>query len=199
MSYYDTAPLQATLARLVDFELINSKPPRFSLATTNIRTGSQVYFDNLQQPITRAHIMASASLPPEFPATEIDGEHYWDGAVVSNSPMQYVIDGGRTATQELVFQVDLPMRRTPRRTDAGTLFFTDMESARVQLICMLHYELEIDVDTLPVVLSLIDQLYDTRQRLLSLTAAVMVQDKNVQAAIIAAMKSDGESSGADKS
>ena len=64
---------------------------------------------------------------------------------------------------------------------------------------MLHYELEIDVDTLPVVLSLIDQLYDTRQRLLSLTAAVMVQDKNVQAAIIAAMKSDGESSGADKS
>ena len=83
--------------------------------------------------------------------------------------------------------------------EAGTLFFTDMESARVRLICMLHYELEIDVDTLPVVLSLIDQLYDTRQRLLSLTAAVAVQDKNVQAAIIAAMKSEGGSSGADKS
>ena len=80
---------------------------------------------------------------------------------------------------------------------AGTLLFTDMESAR--LICMLHYELEIDVDTLPVVLSLIDQLYETRQRLLSLTAAVTVQDRNVQAVIIAALEPGGGSSGADKS
>ena len=83
--------------------------------------------------------------------------------------------------------------------EAGTLLFTDMECARVRLICMLHYELEIDAGTLPVVLSLVDQLYDTRQRLLSLTAAVAVQDKNVQAAIIAAMKPDGGFSGADKS
>ncbi len=82
---------------------------------------------------------------------------------------------------------------------AGTLLFTDMESARVRLVCMLHYELEIDVDTLPVVLSLIDQLYETRQRLLSLTAAVTVQDRNVQAAIIAALEPGCGSSGADKS
>jgi chaperone modulatory protein CbpM len=79
--------------------------------------------------------------------------------------------------------------------EAGRLLFTDMECARVRLICTLRYELEIDVDTLPVVLSLIDQLYDTRQRLLSLTAAVAAQDKNVQAAIIAAMEPDGGSSG----
>jgi chaperone modulatory protein CbpM len=71
--------------------------------------------------------------------------------------------------------------------EAGALLFTDMECARVRLICMLHYELEIDVDTLPVVLSLVDQLYDTRQRLLSLTAAVAAQDKNVQTAILAAL------------
>ena len=57
-----------------------------------------------------------------------------------------------------------------------------------RLICTLHYELEIDAGTLPVVLSLIDQLYDTRQRLLSLTAAVTAQNQNVQAAIIAAME-----------
>ena len=74
------------------------------------------------------------------------------------------------------------------RQEAGTLLFTDMECARVRLICTLHYELEIDADTLPVVLSLVDQLYDTRQRLLSLTAAVAAQDKAVQAAIIAAME-----------
>jgi chaperone modulatory protein CbpM len=85
------------------------------------------------------------------------------------------------------------------RQEAGTLLFADMECARVRLICMLHYELEIDVDTLPVVLSLVDQLYDTRQRLLSLTAAVAVQDQNVQAAIIAAMEPNGGSPGADKS
>lgn len=82
---------------------------------------------------------------------------------------------------------------TPRR-EAGTLLFPDIECARVRLICTLHYELEIDVDTLPVVLSLVDQLYDTRQRLLSLTAAVAAQDQAVQAAIIAAMKPNGGSS-----
>lgn len=76
---------------------------------------------------------------------------------------------------------------TPEQ-DPGTLLFTDMEYARVRLICTLHYDLEIDVDTLPVVLSLLDQLYDTRQRLLSLTAAVAAQDKTVQAAIIAAIE-----------
>jgi NTE family protein len=106
VSSYDTAPLKATLARLVDFDLINSKSMRFSVAATNARTGAPVYFDSLQLPITSAHIMASASLPPNFPATEIDGEYYWDGAVVSNSPMQYVIDDTSRYTA-LVFQVDL--------------------------------------------------------------------------------------------
>ena len=74
------------------------------------------------------------------------------------------------------------------RQDAGTLLFSEMECARIRLICTLRYELEIDAGTLPVVLSLIDQLYDTRRRLLSLTAAVAVQDKTVQAAIISAME-----------
>lgn len=77
--------------------------------------------------------------------------------------------------------------------ERGTPHFIDMECARVRLICTLHYDLEIEVDTLPVVLSLVDQLYNTRQRLLSLTAAVAAQDKTVQAAIIAAIKPDGAS------
>jgi len=83
--------------------------------------------------------------------------------------------------------------------EAGALLFTDMECARVRLICMLHYELEIDAGTLPVVLSLVDQLYDTRQRLLSLTAAVATQEKDVQAAIIAAIELNAGPSAADKS
>jgi chaperone modulatory protein CbpM len=76
----------------------------------------------------------------------------------------------------------------PQR-DAG-LSFSDMECARVRLICTLTYELEIDSAALPLVLSLLDQLYDTRQRLLSLGRAVALQDKTIQAAIVAAM-SDG--------
>ena len=83
----------------------------------------------------------------------------------------------------------LKAQQTPRH-EAGTPLFTDMECARARLICTLHYELEIDADTLPVVLSLVDQLYDTRQRLLSLTAAVAAQDQAVQAAIIAALEPD---------
>jgi chaperone modulatory protein CbpM len=83
------------------------------------------------------------------------------------------------------------------RQEAGALVFTDMECARVRLICTLRYELEIDPETLPVVLSLVDQLYDTRRRLLSLTAAVAAQDKDIQAAIIAAMESNGEPSHGD--
>ena len=78
----------------------------------------------------------------------------------------------------------------------AALSFSDMECARVRLICTLTYELEIDSGALPVVLSLLDQLYDTRQRLLSLTAAVAVQDKAVQAAIIAALSTAGNSPGA---
>jgi chaperone modulatory protein CbpM len=73
------------------------------------------------------------------------------------------------------------------RNEAGALHFTEMACARVRLICTLHYELEIDASTLPLVLSLVDQLYDTRQRLLSLTAAIAGQDKSVQEAIIAAI------------
>lgn len=71
--------------------------------------------------------------------------------------------------------------------DAGALVFSEMECARIRLICTLRYELEIDADTLPVVLSLVDQLYQTRQHLLKLTAAVAAQDEPVQMAILAAI------------
>ena len=106
VSYYDTSPLHTTLERLVNFDLINSKPMRLSVGATNVRTGVSVYFDNLERSMTVAHVMASASLPPAFPPTEIDGEYYWDGGVVSNSPMQFVV-GSLPRFTTLVFQVDL--------------------------------------------------------------------------------------------
>jgi chaperone modulatory protein CbpM len=82
--------------------------------------------------------------------------------------------------------------------EEGTLIFTDMECARVRLICTLRYDLEIETDTLPVVVSLVDQLYETRQRLLSLTAAVAAQGEAVQSAVVAAIGPDVASPEADK-
>ena len=76
--------------------------------------------------------------------------------------------------------------------EAEALLFSEMEFARIRLICTLHYELEIDAETLPVMLSLVDQLYETRHRLLKLTAAVAAQDKAVQTAILAAIEMGGE-------
>jgi NTE family protein len=106
VSYYDITPLKQTLSRLVDFDLINDDSMRFTVLATNVRSGERAYFENREQEIGSAHILASASLPPSFPPTEIDGEYFWDGGVISNSPMQFVIDnrGRHTA---LVFQVDL--------------------------------------------------------------------------------------------
>jgi NTE family protein len=106
VSYYDITPLRETIARLVDFDLINADPMRFTALATNVRTGAPAYFDNREHTITAAHVLASASLPPSFPPTEIDGEYYWDGGVVSNSPMQFVVDN-RGRYTALVFQVDL--------------------------------------------------------------------------------------------
>lgn len=78
------------------------------------------------------------------------------------------------------------------QNDAGVIVFSDIECARIRLICTLRYELEIDADTLPTVLSLVDQLYQTRRHLLQLTAAVAAQDKSVQAAILDAMDLEGK-------
>ena len=105
-SYYDVAPLRATLERLVDFDLINAREMRFSVGTVNVRTGNFVYFDNATYQILPEHVIASGSLPPGFPATEIEGEFYWDGGLVSNIPLQWVLDS-RPGKDTLAFQIDL--------------------------------------------------------------------------------------------
>jgi NTE family protein len=106
ISYYDTAPLRATLLRLIDFDLINSKKVRLSVGATNVRSGNSVYFDNHLQTIGVEHVMASGALPPAFAPVIIDGEPYWDGGIVSNTPLQYVLDN-RGMVKTLVAQVDL--------------------------------------------------------------------------------------------
>jgi NTE family protein len=105
-SYYDTAPLKATLERLVDFERINAGDTRFSVGAVNVTTGNFLYFDNTTHTIRPEHVMASGALPPGFPAVEIEGEFYWDGGLVSNTPLQWVLES-EPRRDTLAFQVDL--------------------------------------------------------------------------------------------
>ena len=105
-SYYDTAKLRSTLERLVDFDRINSGSVRFSVGAVNVRSGNLVCFDTETHRIGPEHVMASGALPPGFPAVEIDGEHYWDGGLVSNTPLEWVVES-LPRQDTLAFQVDL--------------------------------------------------------------------------------------------
>ncbi len=105
-SWYDTKPLKTTLERLVDFDRINSGDMRFSVGAVNIRTGNFVYFNSTSHTIRPEHVIASGALPPGFPPVEVDGELYWDGGLVSNTPLQWVV-AGDTHQDTLAFQIDL--------------------------------------------------------------------------------------------
>ena len=107
LSLYDTAPLRKTLETLIDFDLINDGSIRLSLGTVNVRTGNSHYFDNTQCRIGPEHIMASGALPPSFPPVMIDGEAWWDGGILSNTPLQQVLDLREKTESMLIFQVDL--------------------------------------------------------------------------------------------
>jgi len=106
-SFYDTGPLRATLERFADFDRINRLDlMRVSVGAVNVRTGNFVYFDNTERVLRPEHFMASGALPPGFPAVEIDGEFYWDGGLVSNTPLHWVLIAQPQA-DALIFQVDL--------------------------------------------------------------------------------------------
>jgi NTE family protein len=116
-SYYDTAPLRATLERLVDFDRINDLKTRLSVGAVSVTSGNFRYFDNFEfkklgKKIGPEHIMASGALPPGFPSIVIDGEHFWDGGIASNTPLDYVLDAEIT-NDLLIFQVDLFSARGP--------------------------------------------------------------------------------------
>lgn len=106
LSVYDTSPLRSTLERLVDFDLINRRVVRLSLGAANVETGNSTYFDSHQTHIRPAHVLASGALPPAFAPVEIDGQYYWDGGIVSNTPLWYVLDNS-PPMKALVIQVDL--------------------------------------------------------------------------------------------
>lgn len=106
LSFYDTAPVRKLLDALVDFDMINASPPRMSVGAVNVRSGNFLYFDTETHPINVSHILASGALPPGFPAVNVDGEYYWDGGIVSNTPLNWVLES-KERKDTLTFQVDL--------------------------------------------------------------------------------------------
>ncbi|WP_448659771.1 patatin-like phospholipase family protein [Sphingomonas sp. CJ99] len=105
LSFYDTAPLIETLNRLIDWDRLNSGETRVSIGAVNVETGNFRFFDTMTDRIDARHIMASGALPPGLPPVEIDGCWWWDGGLVSNTPLTHVLDN-QTGSM-LVFQVDL--------------------------------------------------------------------------------------------
>jgi NTE family protein len=106
ISFYDTAALKSTLEQVADFDRINSGELRMSVGAVNVRTGNFSYFDSTTHVIRPEHVMASGAMPPGLPPVEIEGQHYWDGGLVSNTPLHWVVEHGADRDL-LVFQVDL--------------------------------------------------------------------------------------------
>jgi len=113
-AYYSTAPLEKTLCELVDFSLINRCKPRLTVGAANVRTSQMRYFDGREQEINVKHILASGALPPAFPAVRIDGELYWDGGILSNTPTEAIFDDNPRRSS-LIFAVHMwhPTGREP--------------------------------------------------------------------------------------
>ena len=130
LSYYDTSPLKSTLERLVDFDRINHCETRFSVGAVNVRTGNSLYFDNTVQRIGPEHIMASGALPPGFAPVHIDGEDYWDGGIVSNTPLQYVLALLVRAAQPGQVLLDQRLNREARVASLVADYGDALEAAR---------------------------------------------------------------------
>jgi len=167
LSFYDTRPLANSLAELVDFDVVNAGPVRLSVGAVNVRTGNFAYFDTERETVRAAHVMASSALPPGFPPIEIDGEAYWDGGLVSNTPLQYVLEWDGPREDACIFQIDLfsargPLPRTMRdvamrekdiRYSSRTRLNTDvvramqpLRQAAARLVAKLPPELRQDPD-----------------------------------------------------
>ncbi|MBM3114384.1 DUF3734 domain-containing protein [Jeongeupia naejangsanensis] len=137
VSYYDTAPLKQTLEALVDFDRLNDAGEmRVTVGAVNVKSGNFVSFDNTTERLRAEHFMASGALPPGFPAVEIDGEYYWDGGVVSNTPLYQVLTA-EPRKNSLIFQVDLWSARGDLPNNMGTVALRQKDiqySSRTRMI-----------------------------------------------------------------
>jgi NTE family protein len=110
--YYSTAALKDTLTGLVDLNLLNRSAPRITVGAANVKTGNMHYFDSRNCRVDLRHIMASGALPPAFPAVRVDEDLYWDGGILSNTPIEAVFDDN-PRRNSLVFSVQMWHPRGP--------------------------------------------------------------------------------------
>lgn len=114
-SFYELSPLKATLSKYVAFDKLKDSPVRLVLSAVDVETGELAIFDSYVDDITPDHILASGSLPPGFPWTTIQGKHYWDGGLVSNSPLDQVVEvGGLTGKDVYIVNLWLDKRALPQ-------------------------------------------------------------------------------------
>ena len=157
-SFYDTAPLRETLLRLVDFDLLNRHAVRYACGAVNVASGNFAYFDNALSEILPEHVMASGALPPGLPMVRVGTDWYWDGGIVSNTPLQHLIDHVDDSSA-LVFQVDLFSARGPIPRDMADVLAREKDirySSRTRLttdrylqVCKLERRLRSLLDRLP--------------------------------------------------
>jgi NTE family protein len=136
IAFYDTTPLRETLLRLVDFKLLNGGAVRYAAGAVNVQNGNFAYFDSTQTEIIPEHVMASGALPPAFPPVQIGTDYYWDGGLVSNTPLQHVLDNAG-CHHMLVFQVDLFSARGPLPRDMDDVLARQKDiqySSRTRLV-----------------------------------------------------------------
>jgi NTE family protein len=182
-SFYDTSPLRETLLRLVDFDLLNSGAVRYAAGAVNVLNGNFAYFDSRDVEILPEHVMASGALPPAFPMVQIGTDYYWDGGLVSNTPLQHVLDTA-TCAHMLVFQVDLFSARGSLPRDMHDVMARQKDiqfSSRTRLVTDYFKERRKNDETMRKLLAKIpeDQLdadqRALRQRLSSSTEATILQ------------------------
>jgi NTE family protein len=139
-SFYDNTPLRETLHGLVDFDYLNSNGTRYACGAVHIRSGNFVYFDSVETMIGPDHVMASGALPPALPMMQVGTDWYWDGGVVSNTPLQHLFDNlGCVST--LIFQVDLFSARGRLPRDMGDVLARQKEiqySSRTRMVTDLY-------------------------------------------------------------
>jgi NTE family protein len=102
----------------VNFDRINRGDTRLTVGAANVRTSEMRYFDSRRMPLSARHVMASGALPPAFPAIRIDGELYWDGGILSNTPVEAVFDDD-PRRNSLVFAVHI---WNPHGTEPETIW-----------------------------------------------------------------------------
>jgi NTE family protein len=139
-SFYDNAPLRQTLGELVDFDYLNSNGTRYACGAVNVRSGNFLYFDSAETIIELEHVMASAALPPAMPMMQVGTDWFWDGGVVSNTPLQHLFDNlGCVST--LIFQVDLFSARGRLPRDMGDVLARQKQiqySSRTRMVTDLY-------------------------------------------------------------